>query len=63
MSHQDRSITRYPGAEVVHDQVASESPLEIRVEGTSVAITMRTPGDDLDLDPSTHPADGSTPAS
>ena len=49
MSHQDRSITRYPGAEVVHDQVASESPLEIRVEGTSVAITMRTPGDDLDL--------------
>ena len=31
------------------DQVVVEEPLEIRVEGTSLAITMRTPGDDLDL--------------
>ena len=31
------------------DHVAVEEPLEIRVEGQSIAITMRTPGDDLDL--------------
>jgi FdhD protein len=32
-----------------HDTVVVEEPLEIRVEGRPVAITMRTPGDDLDL--------------
>lgn len=32
-----------------NDAVAVESPLEIRVEGKSVAIVMRTPGDDPDL--------------
>ena len=31
------------------DLVAVEEPLEIRVEGVPTAITMRTPGDDLDL--------------
>ena len=31
------------------DQVAAEVPLEIRIEGEPAAITMRTPGDDLDL--------------
>jgi FdhD protein len=31
------------------DQVAAETPLEIRVEGEPAAITMRSPGDDLDL--------------
>lgn len=31
------------------DDVAVEEPLEIRVEGIAAAITMRTPGDDLDL--------------
>lgn len=31
------------------DVVVEEEPLEIRVEGQLVAITMRTPGDDLDL--------------
>ncbi len=35
------------GVEV--DTVAVEEPLEIRVEGVAAAITMRTPGDDLDL--------------
>lgn len=49
MSHQVRPVTRYPNPESVPDQVAWESPLEIRVEGQSIAITMRTPGADLDL--------------
>ncbi len=31
------------------DRVASEEPLELRVNGTSVAVTMRTPGHDDDL--------------
>lgn len=35
--------------ENVVDTVAVEEPLEIRLAGWSVAVTMRTPGDDLDL--------------
>lgn len=31
------------------DSVATEEPLEIRLAGYSVAVTMRTPGDDFDL--------------
>jgi FdhD protein len=31
------------------DDVAAEEPLEIRVDGVPVSVTMRTPGDDLDL--------------
>jgi FdhD protein len=31
------------------DSLAVEEPLEIRLAGYSVAVTMRTPGDDLDL--------------
>jgi FdhD protein len=31
------------------DTVAVEEPLEIRVDGTSLSVTMRTPGDDFDL--------------
>ncbi len=33
----------------VQDEVAIEEPIEIRVGGTSVSITMRTPGDDFEL--------------
>ncbi|GGA68128.1 sulfurtransferase FdhD [Pseudoclavibacter endophyticus] len=31
------------------DVLAAEEPLEIRVNGTSFSVTMRTPGDDFDL--------------
>ena len=31
------------------DDLAGEEPMEIRVDGQSVAVTMRTPGDDFDL--------------
>ena len=33
----------------VDDDVVIEEPLEIRVNGESVSVTMRTPGDDFDL--------------
>lgn len=36
-------------AEPMVDHVAAEEPLEIRVEGRSVAVTMRTPGQDREL--------------
>jgi FdhD protein len=31
------------------DSLAVEEPMEIRVDGRSLAVTMRTPGDDIDL--------------
>ncbi|MGH3744372.1 MAG: formate dehydrogenase accessory sulfurtransferase FdhD [Mycobacteriales bacterium] len=31
------------------DTLAAEEPLEIRLDGTSFTVTMRTPGDDVDL--------------
>lgn len=37
------------GATPRHDSLAAEEPLEIRVGGTSFAVTMRTPGHDFDL--------------
>jgi FdhD protein len=40
-----RAITR----EGVRDEVAVEEPLEIRVDGEPVAVTMRTPGHDEEL--------------
>jgi FdhD protein len=44
-----RRVVRWPDGAPVDDVVAREEPLEIRVEERSVAVTMRTPGDDLDL--------------
>lgn len=33
----------------VEDDIVMEEPLEVRVNGESVSVTMRTPGDDFDL--------------
>jgi FdhD protein len=44
----ERDVHRSDGGPTT-DRVAIEEPLEIRVDGASVAVTMRTPGDDLDL--------------
>ncbi len=40
---------RQDGVHEVDDPVTVEEPMEIRVDGHSVAVVMRTPGDDLDL--------------
>jgi FdhD protein len=40
---------RLPGRDVEHDVVAVEEPLEIRIGGEPVAVTMRTPGHDEEL--------------
>src|SRR5438876_5563535 len=37
------------GRERVEDELAIEEPLEIRVDGTALAVTMRTPGEDEEL--------------
>ena len=41
-------VVRLPGGEV-DDRVAVEEPLEIRINGRAVAVTMRTPGHDEEL--------------
>ena len=40
---------RGPGEDARADLLAVEEPLEIRVGGEPLAVTMRTPGDDIDL--------------
>lgn len=37
------------GAEPFTDDLVVEEPMEIRLDGTSLAVVMRTPGDDADL--------------
>ena len=45
-----RSVTRFRGGPVVTDDVlVVEEPLEIRFDGTPLAVVMRTPGDDASL--------------
>ena len=44
-----RKIQVRRGAETVSDFVAVEEPLEIRVGGHSISVTMRTPGHDFEL--------------
>ncbi len=42
-------VMRLPGDVVEQDRVAVEEPLEIRIGGLPVAVTMRTPGHDEEL--------------
>jgi FdhD protein len=42
-------VVRVPGGAAERDRVAVEEPLEIRVNGQPVAVTMRTPGHDEEL--------------
>jgi FdhD protein len=42
-------VVRLPGGSAAPDEIAVEEPLEIRVGGLPVAVTMRTPGHDEEL--------------
>jgi FdhD protein len=42
-------VVRLPDGRTERDQVAVEEPLEIRINGRAVAVTMRTPGHDEEL--------------
>jgi FdhD protein len=42
-------VLRLPGGEETEDRLAAEEPLEIRIGGRPVAVTMRTPGHDEEL--------------
>jgi FdhD protein len=42
-------VIRLPGGRSEPDELAVEEPLEIRVNGSPVAVTMRTPGHDEEL--------------
>src|SRR5919204_2468701 len=42
-------VVRVPGGAVESDRLAVEEPLEIRVNGVPIAVTMRTPGHDEEL--------------
>jgi len=42
-------MLRLPGGETVADRLAVEEPLELRIDGEPVAVTMRTPGHDEEL--------------
>lgn len=48
---EEETVLTVSGGEVIEreDVLALEEPLEIRLGGYSVSVTMRTPGDDLDL--------------
>src|SRR5437762_4629338 len=42
-------VLRLPAGATERDQVAVEEPLEIRIGGQPIAVTMRTPGHDEEL--------------
>jgi FdhD protein len=43
------TVIRLPGGAVEADRLATEEPLELRVNGRALAVTMRTPGHDEEL--------------
>jgi FdhD protein len=45
----DVRVLRFPAGESAADQLAVEEPLEIRVDGEPLAVTLRTPGHDAEL--------------
>jgi FdhD protein len=45
----DSSVTPTPAVSGRADLLAAEEPLGLRVDGTALTMTMRTPGDDLEL--------------
>ena len=47
----ERTVTKIDAGQVseVHDTMAVEEPCEIHLSGEAVAVTMRTPGNDLEL--------------
>src|SRR3954468_7962578 len=48
--HVDQAwIERVPARERAREELAVEEPLEIRVDGQPLAVTMRTPGEDEEL--------------
>ena len=49
MAVESRAAERWPSGSTEPDDIVVEEPLEIRIEGHSLAVTMRTPGHDLDL--------------
>jgi FdhD protein len=42
-------VVRLPGGDAERDELAVEEPLEIRIGGRPIAVTMRTPGHDEEL--------------
>jgi FdhD protein len=46
-----RDVRRYDGGQITEaqDELAAEEPLELRVRGRAVSVTMRTPGHDDEL--------------
>ncbi|MFN8223281.1 MAG: formate dehydrogenase accessory sulfurtransferase FdhD [Gaiellales bacterium] len=42
-------VMRLPAGDIVADRLAVEEPLEIRINGRPIAVTMRTPGHDEEL--------------
>src|ERR671910_1951125 len=42
-------VLRFPTGAEERDELAVEEPLEIRVDGRPIAVTMRTPGHDEEL--------------
>ncbi|HEX5027254.1 MAG TPA: formate dehydrogenase accessory sulfurtransferase FdhD [Gaiellaceae bacterium] len=62
-STRELDALRLPSGDSEHDVVAVEEPLEIRIGGEPVAVTMRTPGHDEELALGFCVTEGMTPLS